>query len=243
MFNELVSLLPTAQDLLPLTPSQLDGTFLKCIAKRTTNTDPLAPRHLFVGEIENLYPIGMKANYHQSLEANAALMEAWQRLMRAGLIMQEPGQAAGVTTLTTTGKAAAASAEEFEEIRERQMLQRELLHNDLQGSVWENFENGHYGTAVRDAYVQVEIAVRDAANLPTSLVGVKLMREAFNPHTGKLTNTVLPVSERERMADLFAGAIGTFKNPLSHRKVGSTEPKPVIEELLLASRLPRFVNP
>jgi hypothetical protein len=47
----------------------------------------------------------------------------------------------------------------------------------------------------------------------------------------------LPMSERERMADLFAGAIGTFKNPLSHRKVGNTKLIPVMEELLLASRL------
>ena len=68
------------------------------------------------------------------------------------------------------------------------------------------------------------------------------MREAFNPNTGKLTNQALPISERERMADLFAGAIGTFKNPLSHRKVGNSEPMPVIEELLFASRLLRFVK-
>jgi len=52
----------------------------------------------------------------------------------------------------------------------------------------------------------------------------------------------LPVAERERIADLFVGAIGTFKNPLSHRKVGNTDPAPVIEELLLASRLLRFVR-
>jgi hypothetical protein len=85
------------------------------------------------------------------------------------------------------------------------------------------------------AFVQVEIAMRETANLPATLVGVKLMREAFNPNAGKLT-------ERERTADLFAGAIGTFKNRLSHRKFGNTDPSSVIEELLLASRLPRFVR-
>jgi uncharacterized protein (TIGR02391 family) len=120
---------------------------------------------------------------------------------------------------------------------------REMLHRDLQGAVYENFSGGNYDTAVRDAYVQVEIAVREAVKPPASLVGVKLMREGFSPNTGKLANMALVMSERERMADLFAGAIGTFKNPLSHRKVGNIDPKPVIEELMFASRLLRFVKP
>lgn len=64
---------------------------------------------------------------------------------------------------------------------------------------------------MRDAFVLIEDAVRNAAGLPAALLGVKLMREAFNPNSGKLTNMALPIAERERMADLFAGAIGTFK--------------------------------
>jgi hypothetical protein len=36
--------------------------------------------------------------------------------------------------------------------------------------------------------------VRAAAKLPASLAGVKLMREAFNPNTGKLTDQALPMS-------------------------------------------------
>jgi hypothetical protein len=51
------------------------------------------------------------------------------------------------------------------------------------------------------------------------------------------------VEPEQRMPDLFAGAIGVFKNPLSHRKVGKSDPAPVIEELMLASRLLRFVRP
>jgi uncharacterized protein (TIGR02391 family) len=144
-------------------------------------------------------------------------------------------------TLTVKGREAAGSVK-FEEITMRQMLRREMLHGDLQGSVYENFASGNYDTAIRDAFVEVEIAVRAAAKLPASLAGVKLMREAFNPNTGKLTDQALPMSERERMADLLAGAIGTFKNPLSHRKVGNSEPMPVMEELLFASRLLRFVK-
>ena len=137
--------------------------------------------------------------------------------------MQAPGQAARMMTLSAKGRVAAAGVN-FEEIAVRQMLRREMLHPELQGAVYENFASGNYDTAVRDAFVQVEIAVREQAKLAATLVGVKLMREAFDPNTGKLTDMTLPVSERERIADLFAGAIGTFKNPLSHRKVGNTNP-------------------
>ena len=241
MLDELVTYLPRVDDLLSLAAPQLDGILLKCIAQRATSTDPIAAKYVFEDEIVGLYPIGVKASFQNSTAANGALMEAWQRLLSAGLIMQAPGQAARMMTLTAKGREAAGSVR-FEEITVRQMLRREMLHSDLQGSVYENFASGNYDTAVRDAFVELEIAVRDGAKLPASLVGVKLMREAFNPNTGKLTNQALPISERERMADLFAGAIGTFKNPLSHRKVGNSEPMPVIEELLFASRLLRFVK-
>jgi hypothetical protein len=69
------------------------------------------------------------------------------------------------------------------------------------------------------------------------------MRSAFKPTGGPLTRMSLPVAERERMADLFAGAIGPFKNPHSHRIVGNTDPASVIEELMLARRLLRFIRP
>jgi Protein of unknown function (Hypoth_ymh) len=103
--------------------------------------------------------------------------------------------------------------------------------SNCRGAVYDNFASGSYDTSARET-----------AKLPATLVGVKLMREAFNPNAGKLTDMALPMAERERMADLFAGAIGTFKNPLSHRKFGNTDPAPVIEELLFASRLLRFLR-
>jgi len=241
MLDELVARVPSADAVLTLTPSQLDGVLLTCIAGRANNTDPIAAKYVYEDEIVGLYPAGVKATYQQRMAIDSALMEAWQRLLSSGLIMQAPGQAPRMMTLTAKGRTAAGSVK-FEEILVRQMLRREMLHVELQGAVYDNFAGGNYDTSVRDAFVQVEIAVREAAKLPVTLVGVKLMREAFNPAIGKLTDMALPVPERERMADLFAGAIGTFKNPLSHRKVGNTDPAPVIEELLFASRLLRFLR-
>jgi hypothetical protein len=45
------------------------------------------------------------------------------------------------------------------------------------------------------------------------------MRKAFDPDTGPLTDESLPFAERESMAHLFAGAVGLYKNPHSHRHV------------------------
>jgi uncharacterized protein (TIGR02391 family) len=157
-------------------------------------------------------------------------------------LMEAVGQAAGVMTLTSKGTEA-ADAVRLPEIVARQSLTRDMLHPDLRGSVYDNFAAGHYDTAVLDAFKLVEDAVRTTSSLGASLVGVRLMREAFNPQNGPLTDGTLPAAERERMPDLFAGAIGVFKNPLSHRKVGNTDPGPAIEELMIASRLLRFVKP
>ncbi len=123
------------------------------------------------------------------------------------------------------------------------MLRREILHPDLRAAVYDNFAAGHYDTAVLEAFKLVEVAVRTAAGLSSSLVGVKLMRQAFDPQSGPLTDRNMPRGEQDRMPDLFAGVIGVFKNPLSHRQVGNNDPIPVIEELMLASRLLRFVKP
>jgi uncharacterized protein (TIGR02391 family) len=66
----------------------------------------------------------------------------------------------------------------------------------------------------------VEVAVRDVTGLPTKDVGTSLMRKAFDPANGPLTDMNTDMAEREARAHLFSGAIGSYKNPHSHRYVG-----------------------
>ena len=56
-------------------------------------------------------------------------------------------------------------------------------------------------------------------NHPGKSLGTDLMREAFDAKRGSLTDNSLSVAEREAWAHVFAGAIGLFKNPMSHRDV------------------------
>ena len=55
------------------------------------------------------------------------------------------------------------------------------------------------------------------------------MRKAFDPKAGPLTDTDSDKAEREARAHFFAGAIGSYKNPHSHRKVGLDDPDEAAE--------------
>jgi hypothetical protein len=68
------------------------------------------------------------------------------------------------------------------------------------------------------------------------------MRKAFNENGGPLTDQGLPRSERESFAHLFAGAIGAFKNPHSHRKVKIEDIREAQRQLLLATHLLYIVD-
>ena len=81
-------------------------------------------------------------------------------------------------------------------------------------------------------------------------VGKELMREAFRPANPNKP-TVAPgplnrhrasrVAEQEGMASLFAGAIGLYKNPQSHRTV-PTDAIDAAEVIVFASHLLRMVD-
>jgi len=71
---------------------------------------------------------------------------------------------------------------------------------------------------------------------------VKLMRSAFNPDSGSLADSSLDPGERVGVMELFAGSIGTFKNPPSHRQVNYGDPTEASEVVLLADLLMRLLD-
>ena len=103
------------------------------------------------------------------------------------------------------------------------------------------FSQGAYDTAVFEAFKQVEIAVRKAGGYAEADIGTKLMRKAFNVKNGDLVDENQGKAEREARFFLFAGAIGAYKNPGSHRDVEITAEE-AIEMIALASLLLRIVD-
>jgi uncharacterized protein (TIGR02391 family) len=114
--------------------------------------------------------------------------------------------------------------------------------NPVLASALHNFHFGDYETACLAALKQVEVAVREAGGFDNSLIGTKLMRQAFKPETGPLADLDAESGEQQAMADLFAGAIGAFKNPTSHRPVDYEDPVEAAEIIQLADLLLRIVR-
>lgn len=169
-----------------------------------------------------------------------ALMEAWVWLEREGLIAPRPGQQGEWVFITRRGRQA-GSPEALRAYRRANMLPRQLLHASIGQKVWATFLRGDYDTAVFQAFKEVEVAVRDGAGLTASDYGVPLMRKAFDPERGPLADPAALLAEREALASLFAGAIGSYKNPHSHRTI-TIDAQQAVEMVIIASHLLTIVD-
>jgi Protein of unknown function (Hypoth_ymh) len=67
------------------------------------------------------------------------------------------------------------------------------------------------------------------------------MRKAFAAGSGPLADHKAPLAKQEALAHLFAGAIGSYKNPHSHRNV-TIGPEEAFEMVVLASHLLGIVD-
>jgi uncharacterized protein (TIGR02391 family) len=93
-----------------------------------------------------------------------------------------------------------------------------------------------FDSAVFRSFKAVEVRVRQLSGLPADLVGVSLIRKAFDVDKGPLADATAPRAEREALSHLFSGAIGCYKNPISHRDVQLSFNQ-AFEMLLVASHL------
>ena len=123
------------------------------------------------------------------------------------------------------------------------ILPRSALHPSL-SEARKPFLHGQYDLAVFQAFRQVEVAVRRVGKFKNSDLGVSLMRDAFHADRGPLRDLTPGIDrgELEACAHLFAGAIGLFKNPVSHRIVDFNSPVVSAEMIMLASLLLRIID-
>lgn len=177
-------------------------------------------------------------------EVILALSEGYQWMRNVGLIVPVPdpsGASAGWSTLSRRARAL-QTEEDFRMFSFGRSIDRSLLHPQIADDVWRNFTRGNYATAVFEAMRSVEIAVRDAAGYAPNEHGVPMVRKAFHKDSGPLTDKGQPEAEREALMHLFAGAIGSYKNPHSHRAVALDDPREAFEMVILAGHLLGIVD-
>lgn len=130
-------------------------------------------------------------------------------------------------------------AEGIETIRATERIDLSL-HSRLE-RVKTQFLIGEYELAAFAAMREVEIRVRELSGEDQSLIGVRLMKRVFGEN-GSLADPDLDPGERVGIMELFAGAIGTFKNPPSHRQVDYANPTEASEVVLFADLLMRLLD-
>ena len=236
--NSLFAMIPDVDTLLSLEPEELAGVLLVYL-KSLPPRDSQLNRHNFFHNPDKTF-----AQYPQEQLENVAnaFLAAWVWLEREGLILPRVGAGHSDWIFVSRRAERMASRENFVAYRSARLLPRAQLHPAIAGPVSATFARGDYDTAVFQAFKEIEVAVRSAGGFTNDDFGVDLMREAFNKDTGPLRDKEAIVSERLAVGHLFAGAIGLFKNPASHRYVGLNDPHEVVELIMLASLLLRIID-
>lgn len=176
--------------------------------------------------------------YREDLAAQRAVVEAVHWLRMKGFVMQDPSQSRDCFVYITK-----RGAQILDDGLQRHQITERLdvaVVRALQPAK-ELYLQGRLDTAAFEAMKAVEVAVRARAKLGNDALGVSLMRTAFGK-AGVLTDLAAEPGEQVAAMELFAGAIGSFKNPSSHRYVDFDNPTLAGEVIVLADLLLRLLD-
>jgi len=248
---DLVNAIPEVTVLLSLEPEELGAKLLFLLKKRLKDPNTLYSNNgqFILGNLESEFwerssnPNQPQYPREKKAQISMALVEAWAWLEAQGLLVPA-GDTNGQNGWRVLSRRAQKiqTESEFASYKVARLLPKELLHSRISDTVWGAFMRGEFDVAAFQAMKGVEVAVRAATGLGAEFIGVKLMRAAFAPDGGQLTDITAEGGERVGRMELFSGAIASYKNPHSHRDVNLEDPYEALEIVFLANHLLRIVD-
>lgn len=238
----LQSLFANADDLLAVEPDELAPILLK-LARAKVQNGMFWPESVVNDMKFDLTGQANEYPYSKRQKIESAIGEGLNWLRTNSLITNAAGLngSNGWMIITRRGEEITDDVS-FDRFRAARAFPKVLLHPTIAEKVWRMLTRGDLAEAVFVSFRTVEEAVRQAGGFKATDIGVDLMRTAFHPENGPLSDLAHPKAEREALAHLFAGAIGSYKNPHSHRTVDLTDPRDAQEQALLATHLLRIVD-
>jgi uncharacterized protein (TIGR02391 family) len=237
----LPELIPDPDFLITLQPEELAGPLL--IALRDQVQNGLVNLGNITGTFFSDSPSNLHYPRSSERSIKLAVAEAWAWLETQGLLIPEPGiNGANGFRVFSRRAATFVRPEDVARFAVARKLDKGILHTSIADKVWSAFMRGEYDVAVFQAMKGVEVHVREAGGFSAADLGTDLMRKAFHEDHGPLTDKSVEKSERQARSALFSGAIGSYKNPHSHREVDLNEPNEALEIVLLANHLLRIVD-
>ena len=233
--NSFRELIPDAEILLGMHPPELAGYILEFLKQIDESNKPLWHRRNFI--------MGAQEDFKQfdrKLAVGIACSASWSWLETNGIICRHPDQDHDVYVFTHRGEEI-PNREALKKIIGSEQLPDSFIHPDFLIDVRPLYFQSRFETAVFEAYKSLEVAIRTTAKLGHDLIGINLASRAFDPDTGELTDLSSEKGERVALRNLMVGALGSYKNPSSHRRVQITADE-ARDMIVLASHLLRIVH-
>lgn len=231
------SLVPEGEAVAGMPPSDLAGYVLEVLMSATQQERGVWNRRNFCMQVVREYAQPGETGDEM---IGVACSSSWAWLEANGFIARHPEQDSEWYLPTRLGKAL-RNHRELHQFMTSEQLPEGFLHPELLTHVRPLFFQARFETAVFEAFKALEVAIRTTAHLGHELVGVPLVSRAFHPEDGPLTDQEAEKGERVALMNLMAGAIGSYKNPASHRRI-EIEAKEARDMIVLASHLLKIVE-